>query len=104
MNAPEISKQQLETLCKKHFVEKLYLFGSALGTDFNAESDIDFLVKFYGVELTSYFKNYLSLKENLEEITGRQIDLVEEQTVRNPILKRTINRSKKLIFDSKLVA
>ena len=79
-------------------VEKMYLFGSALNSNFNKESDIDLLVKFKYIELSKYFDNYIDFKENLEKLFGREVDLVEEQTLRNPILIKSINKSKELIY------
>ena len=76
----------------------MYLFGSALNSDFNKESDIDFLVKFKPFEISKYFDNYLNLKENLESLFGRKVDLLEEQTLKNPILIKSIDKSKKLIY------
>ena len=79
-------------------VEKMYLFGSALNSNFNAESDVDLLVKFKVIELSKYFDNYMDFKEKLEDLFGREVDLVEEQTLRNPILINSINKSKELIY------
>ena len=79
-------------------VEKKYLFGSVLNSTFNKESDIDFLVKFKFIELSKYFDNYMDFKEKLENLFGRKVDLVEEQTLRNPILISAINKSKELIY------
>ena len=82
-------------------VEKMYLFWSALNSNFNKESDIDLLVKFKFIELSKYFDNYMDFKENLEKLFGREVDLVEEQTLRNPILINSINKSKELIYGLK---
>lgn len=79
-------------------VEKMYLFGSVLNSNFNNESDIDILVKFKSIELSKYFDNYMDFKENLEKLFGRKVDIVEEQTLRNPILINSINKSKELIY------
>jgi predicted nucleotidyltransferase len=76
----------------------MYLFGSILNANFNKESDIDFLVKFKTIEISTYFDNYMDFKENLEKLFGREVDLVEEQTLRNPILINSINKSKELIY------
>ncbi|WP_339658989.1 nucleotidyltransferase domain-containing protein [uncultured Polaribacter sp.] len=90
--------KRVKTLCKKHKVEKLYLFGSATNNTFTDESDIDFLVKFNISDLSLYFDNYISFKENLSKIFKREVDLVEEQTLKNPILINSINKSKELIY------
>jgi predicted nucleotidyltransferase len=79
-------------------VEKMYLFGSALNSNFNKESDVDLLVKFKVIELSKYFDNYMDFKEKLENLFGHKVDLVEEQTLRNPILINSINKSKELIY------
>jgi len=76
----------------------MYIFGSALNSNFNAKSDIDFLVKFKNIELSKYFENYMNFKENLKKLFGRDVDLLEEQTLRNPILIKSINRSKELVY------
>jgi predicted nucleotidyltransferase len=90
--------EELKKLCTLYNVEKMYLFGSILNAKFNKESDIDFLVKFKTIEISTYFDNYMDFKENLEKLLGREVDLVEEQTLRNPILINSINKSKELIY------
>jgi predicted nucleotidyltransferase len=57
----------------------MYLFGSALNSNFNDNSDIDFLVKFKSFELSQYFDNYINLKEN-QKTCWKRVDLLEEQT------------------------
>jgi predicted nucleotidyltransferase len=90
--------EDLKKLCSLYNVDTMYLFGSALNSGFNEKSDIDFLVKFKTIELSNYFDNYLGFKENLEKLFGREVDLVEEQTLKNPILIQSINNSKSLIY------
>lgn len=99
MNLIEKHIKNLKELCNTHHVDTMYLFGSALNEDFKSTSDIDFLVKFKSMELSNYFENYLNLKENLKRLLGRDIDLLEEQTLKNPILINSINRSKKLVYE-----
>jgi len=89
---------KLNALCTLYNVEKMYLFGSAVNSNFNDKSDIDLLVKFKPIELAEYFDNYLNFKENLETLFGREVDLLEEQTLKNPILIQSINKSKELIY------
>ena len=64
----------------------------------NLDSDIDLLVKFNDFDVTKYFLNYTNLKESLEAIFNNKVDLIEEQTLRNPILIRSINKNKQLIY------
>jgi uncharacterized protein len=90
--------EDLKRLCTLYNVEKMYLFGSVLNSNFTKDSDIDLLVKFKSIELSKYFDNYMDFKENLEKLFGREVDLVEEQTLKNPILIKSINKSKELIY------
>jgi len=90
--------ESLKRLCNIYNVDKMYLFGSALTSNFTEKSDIDFLVKFKPIELSQYFENYIDFKQNLQSLFGREVDLLEEQALRNPILIKSINRSKELIY------
>lgn len=98
MNILENHISTLNRLCEEHNVDKMYLFGSALKENFSEKSDIDFLVRFKPIELADYFENYMSFKEDLKKLLGREIDLVEEQTLKNPILIKSINQSKELVY------
>jgi len=90
--------ESLKKLCGSYQVDKMYLFGSALNSNFNDKSDIDLLVKFKSIDPSQYFDNYLDFKEQLETLFGREVDLLEEQTLKNPILIRSINKSKSLVY------
>jgi predicted nucleotidyltransferase len=98
MSILEKNGDDLKKLCMLYNVDKMYLFGSALTANFNSKSDIDFLVKFKSIDLSIYFDNFLGFKENLEKLFGRKVDLIEEQTLRNPILIKSINSSKELVY------
>jgi predicted nucleotidyltransferase len=98
MKIIENNIEKLKSICGKYNVDKIYLFGSALNSNFNEESDLDFLVKFKPIELSGYFENYMEFKGELKKLLGREIDLVEEQTLKNPILIKSINRNKELIY------
>ena len=83
----------LRELCHRFGVRRLDVFGSAArGSDFDPErSDADFLV-----ELASDrddLATFLDLKEALEALLGRPVDLVERKAIeasRNPIRRRLI--------------
>lgn len=85
-------------LCKKHKVHKLFVFGSILTNRFNDNSDIDLVVDFKKGEIIDYFENFFDLKYSLEDLLGRKIDLLEEQTIKNPYLKKNVDATKTLIY------
>ncbi len=78
MEIIEQNTNRLIELCVNHKVGQLYLFGSALTSQFNETSDIDLLVQFSQVDLLEYFDNYMDFKEKLEALFNRPVDLVEE--------------------------
>jgi uncharacterized protein len=98
MNEVERNLQSIKNLCINHRVEKLYLFGSVLGNDFNEKSDIDFVVRFKNIELLKYADNYFDFKFSLEDLLNRSIDLLEEPSIKNPYFLESLNESKKLIY------
>lgn len=82
MNLIDNCKSQIIELCDNHKVKELYLFGSVLTDQFKESSDIDMLIQFNQIELLEYFDNYMDLKEKLEKILNRQVDLVENQAIK----------------------
>ena len=98
MNLIENNSQKIIALCKKHKVGKLFVFGSILTDRFNDDSDVDMVVDFDKVTLEDYADNYFDLKFSLEDIFGREVDLLEDKAIRNPVLRRNIDNSKVLIY------
>jgi len=101
MNLIDNYKNQISELCDNHKVQALYLFGSVLTDKFNDTSDIDMLIQFNQVELLEYFDNYMDLKEKLEKVLNRPVDLIENQAIRNPIFRKIIDREKRLFYERK---
>jgi predicted nucleotidyltransferase len=99
MNIIERNIDSLISLCKQHKVKELYIFGSILTSEFNKDSDIDMLVQFDNVDILQYADNYFDFKEKLETLLGREIDLLENQAIRNPIFRKILDRDKKIVYD-----
>jgi uncharacterized protein len=97
--AIEIPRAAIAAFCGNWGVAELSLFGSALGGDFRPESDIDLLVRFepgkeYGLLALA------RMREALETIFGRAVDLVTEKAVaqsENHIKRRHILATKVII-------
>lgn len=91
-------RSSIAALCKKHKVRQLFAFGSVLTNRFSDNSDVDLVVDFENVPVEDYAKNYLDLKDSLSSVLQRDVDLLEEKAIRNPILRRNIDNSKLLIY------
>lgn len=97
---------KIREACNEHGVVLLQLFGSAArDSDFTERSDIDFLVRFQplkeGVSDELVFKrveNVDRLREKLETITKRKVDLIEEKSIKNKYLRYFINKDKVSIY------
>ena len=88
----------ITALCKKHKVKRLFAFGSVLTNRFTDKSDIDLVVDFNYMPVEDYADNYFELKDALSSMFHREIDLLEDKAIRNPILRKNIDNSKQLIY------
>lgn len=89
----------LEELCRSYHVRRLFLFGSAARDDFDPErSDVDLLVEFEPMPAGGYADAYFGLREALEALFGRGVDLVALSAVRNPYMKADIERTRMLLY------
>ena len=92
-------REELRVLCRRFHVRRLDLFGSAAHGDFDPEhSDFDFIVEFDRSAPQNPFDSYFGLKEGLEALLGRKVDLVELSAVRNPYLKASIEQSRENVY------
>ena len=98
MNVIDRNIKMVHTLCQKYKVNKLFVFGSILTEKFKEESDIDLIVDFGNVELYDYADNYFDFKFSLEELFKRDVDLLENQAIKNPYLRKSIDSNKQLIY------
>jgi uncharacterized protein len=90
--------EQIGRLCRLYGVRKLELFGSILRPDFDPDhSDVDLLVEFEP-QVADSFANFLDLKEALEGLLGRRVDLVELRAIRNRRLRHHIEQSKSPVY------
>ena len=90
--------EEIGRLCRLHGVRKLEVFGSILRGDFDPQrSDVDVVVEFEP-RMANSFANFLDLKEALERLLGRPVDLVELHAVRNRRLRRYIEQSKSPVY------
>ena len=94
--------EQISRICSEHFVEQLFIFGSIATDNFSEQSDVDILIQFSSqINPTDYFANYMDFKEKLESVLNREVDIVENQAVRNPIFRKILDRDKILIYERK---
>lgn len=86
-------------LFKQHKIKSAYAFGSAVGDKFNDESDIDFLINFEeGLQPLETGEIWWKLHDDLRNVFNREIDLLIENSLKNPYFIEEINEKKELIY------
>jgi predicted nucleotidyltransferase len=98
MNISDKNMEQIKEICKKYKVKNFFVFGSVLTDSFSPNSDIDFIVDFEEKDPIKYTDLYFKLKDKLEKILNRQIDLIEDRAIKNSFFRNEINQSKVLIY------
>jgi uncharacterized protein len=94
-----ILKPQITNICSSMPVKRLGIYGSALTDNFSSDSDVDVLVLFDSDENIDYFDNYFSLKEELEKIFEREVDLIIDKSFKNPVFNRSVEESRMTIYE-----
>jgi len=89
--------EQIAAFCQAHHIRWLALFGSVLRDDFRPDSDVDVLVTFVENAHWSLF-DIVEMQDELKTIFGREVDIVEPDTISNPFRRRTILKDPEIIY------
>ncbi len=92
-------RNSLPPLCEKYHVERLYAFGSVLTDRFGPDSDVDLIAHFDRPAIDDIFITFFDLKDSLEELLGRPVDLLTDQPLNNPVFRRSVENTKRLIYE-----
>ncbi len=92
-------RNSLPPLCEKYRVARLYAFGSVLTDRFGPHSDIDLIVDFVNWRVDGIADDFFDLRDELQTLFNRPVDLMGEQPIRNPVLRRSIENTKRLIYE-----
>ena len=93
----DIQKDKIEDFCKRWKIAEFSIFGSALRKDFSPKSDVDVLISFEPDIPWSLF-DWVDMIEELRDILGREVDLVEKSGLRNPFRRREILSNRQVIY------
>lgn len=99
MKLIELNISKITELCRRYKVSTLAVFGSILTEHFNDKSDVDFAVTFEkDVTYLSYSDNFFSLYYGLKNIFGREVDLIDESSIKNKYFQAELNETKRVIY------
>src|SRR5262245_28655646 len=92
-----IDPERIAAFCRRWQVTELSVFGSVLRPDFRPGSDVDILVSFApGAPWTLW--DLSTMRAELEELTGRKVDLLEKRGLRNPFLRHAVLTSRQVLY------
>ena len=95
----EQRRTELVDICRRAGARRLDVFGSAARGDFDpATSDLDFLVVFDDLPPALYADAYFELKESLESLFGRPVDLLTEANLENPYFRERVYAERKPVY------
>ncbi len=92
-------QHQIREICESLPVKRLGIFGSVLTGSFASVSDVDILVIFDDDENIDLFDNYFELKEKLEEMFNRSVDLVIDKNFTNPYFQKSVEKTREIIYE-----
>lgn len=98
MSPIDLQTPQLKEVCRRYAVSELYVFGSIVTGRMHAESDLDFMVRFEPSGPTGAFDRFMGLKEALELLYGRRVDLLTLKPFRNPVFQAEVDQNKTLLY------
>jgi len=78
--AISLPREALESFCRKWKIRRLAIFGSALRSDFRADSDVDLLATFADDARWSLWDMH-DAEAELANLFGRPVDLIDQRSV-----------------------
>ncbi len=92
---------ELEQVCRRYQVERLDLFGSVATGQFRPEhSDLDFVVTFRPLPAGASFDPFFGMREVLERLFGRSVDLVVGSAIKNPYFRRSVEATRTPLYEA----
>jgi hypothetical protein len=89
--------ERIEAFCEKWKVREFALFGSILREDFGPDSDVDVLLSFEEGSDRDWH-GWARIEEELGEIFGRKVDVVQKKNLRNPFRRHEILTTKRVVY------
>ena len=95
----DIPAEPLRSYCEKWKIKEFALFGSVLTDEFRSDSDVDVLVVFDEAATWNLFDR-LDAQEELRQLLGREVDLVEKRDLTNPFRRHHILRNREVVYET----
>ena len=87
-NTIKSRREEILEIAKKFGAKNIRVFGSMARGEESPESDLDIIVD---MEKGSSLLDIIAIKQDIEELLGRKVDIVTEASI-SPYIRRTILR------------
>jgi hypothetical protein len=92
-----VPREKIVEFCGRWKIAEFALFGSALREDFRSDSDVDILVSFAEDADWDLF-DWVNMIEERKVIFGREVDLLEKTSLKNPFRRHYILNNQRVIY------
>jgi len=90
--ALELPRDEIAAFCRRHRIQRLWLFGSILREDFRPDSDVDVLIEFEPGTGAGLIR-LAGMEIELGELLRRQVDLDTPGNFRQPLRDRIMGQA-----------
>lgn len=91
--------ETIQSLCNQYRAKRLSLIGSAARDDFCAQtSDFDFVVEFEPFQRQGLRDPFFRLRQALEDLLGRSVDLIEFRAIDNPRFREAVEHDQQVLY------
>ncbi len=98
-NGIDFDISELSRIAAQYSLTEISVFGSSIRGDIRESSDVDLLVSFSKSAEISLF-DIMDLEADFERLFQRPVDIVEQDSLTNPIRRTNILSSKELLYAS----
>jgi predicted nucleotidyltransferase len=91
------TRDDIAAFCRQWDVEEMALFGSIVREDFGPNSDVDVMIRF-APDARRSLRDLVRMHDDLAQLFGRDVDIVESGQVTNPFRRRSIERDLTVIY------
>jgi hypothetical protein len=90
-------KPRIVEICRHAKVSRLDLIGPAACGDCAGETEVDVLVRFMHGQ-GEIFNRFFDLKEGLEQVFGRAVDVTVEESITSPVVWESVESSRRNVY------
>jgi predicted nucleotidyltransferase len=93
-------KKEMPPICEKYRIAYVDAFGSIARSEQKEDSDIDLIIEFSEPRREKISNRFFGFLHDVEDRFQRRVDLLTENSLRNPFLKDKVDQERLRIYGS----